>query len=139
MTLEERTVEMLNRLLQRKMNSLAAYLAEASPYVAEGDEPIVEAIKALHETERRHAAEAARLILSLEGVPQIGSFDPDVAESNYLSVRYLLGPLLARLESDIALFQQLHNQCELPAVREFLARAVAEDLAHRDRLKAHLT
>jgi len=135
MTPMERAVEMLNGVLQRKMNSLATYLAEASPYVAKTDRPILEAIQELNASERLHAEEAARLILLFEGVPQSGIYDPSVVESNYLSVRYLLGPLLARLEDDIALFEEYRDQCDLPEVKELLAQVIEDDSAHRERLR----
>jgi bacterioferritin (cytochrome b1) len=132
----ERAIEMLNEVLRRKINSPAAYVLEASPYATENDRPVVEAIEALNAAARRHAEEAARQILVLEGVPYSGSFDPAVAESNYLSVRYLLGRLLTRLAEDIALFEQYCDRCEVPEAKEFLARVVEEDKGHCDRLHA---
>jgi len=132
----ERAVEMLNEVLRRKMNSPAAYVLEASPYVTETDRPIIEAIEALSATARRHAEEAARRILLLEGIPQGGSYDPSVADSNYLSVRYLLGQLLVRLERDIALFEQLRDLCDVPEARDFLTTVIEDDAAHRERLRA---
>jgi len=132
----ERATEMLNDVLRRKINSPAAYVLEASPYATENDRPVVEAIEALHATAWRHAEEAARQILVLEGVPYSGSYDPVVAESNYLSVRYLLGRLLARLTEDICLFEQYRDRCGVPEARQLLARIVGEDKAHRDRLQA---
>ena len=132
----ERAVEILNEVLRRKLNSPAGYVLDASPHVAEGDEPIVEAIEALRATDRGHAEEAARRILALEGVPYGGSYDASVADSNYLSVRYLLGQLLARLEQEIALFEQYRDRCEVLEVKDFLADVVEDDIAHRNRLKA---
>jgi bacterioferritin (cytochrome b1) len=132
----DRAIEMLNEVLQRKLNSPATYMLEASPYVAEGDTAIVEAIEALRAADRQHAEEAARRILALEGAPYGGSYDASVADSNYLSVRYLLGQLLARLEADIALFEQYRDRCDVLEAKDFLTLVVEDDVAHRDRLKA---
>lgn len=132
----EEAIEMLNEVLQRKMHSPATYVLEASPYTTETDRPIIEAIEALNVTARRHAGETARRILALEGVPYGGSYDASVADSNYLSVRYLLSQLLARLEQDIALFEQYRTHCEVPEVKEFLRSVIEDDVVHRDRFKA---
>ncbi len=132
----EKTVEILNDVMQRKVHSLAAYLAEASPYVPPQDRPIQEAIEAAAAAGRRQAAEAARLILKLEGVPQSGGFSPGVVESNYLCIRYLLPRVLQAVEQDLAVLEQYHAQCTDGEVKDFLARVIAEDRALRDRLDA---
>jgi bacterioferritin (cytochrome b1) len=132
----EKAVDMLNDVLERKMNSPAAYVLEATPYVTEADRPIVAEIEALEQTDRRHAAETAQRILALEGAPRGGSHDPSVADSNYLSVRYLLGQLLARLEANLALFAQYRDRCGILEARDLFAQIVEDDISHRNRLKA---
>ena len=131
----ERAVQMLNEVLRRTMNSPAGYVLESSPYFTDADRPIMEAIEALSATARRQAAEAARRILLLEGVPHGGSYDPEVADSNYLSVRYLAGKLLARLEGDIALFEQYREVCEVLEAKDFLTTVIEDDIGHRDQLR----
>ena len=135
MDASDRAIEMLNQVLQRKMHSPAAYILEASPHATKDDQPIVEAIEALNATARRQAEETARRILALEGVPYGGSYDASVADSNYLSVRYLLGQLLARLEQDIALFEQYRARCEVREIKDFLGSVIEQDRAHRGRLE----
>jgi len=132
----ERALEMLNEVLRRKMNSPATYILESSPYVREADRPVVEAIEAVSATARRHAEEAARRILLLEGVPHSGSYDPSVADSNYLSVCYLLGQLIVRLEKDIALFKEYQDQCEVLEAKDVLAMVIEDDTAHCHKLTA---
>ena len=132
----ERAIQMLNEVLRRTMNSPAGYVLESSPYSTDADRPIMEAIEALSATARRQAAEAARRILLLEGVPHGGSYDPEVADSNYLSVRYLVGKLLVRLEADIALFEQYRDECEVLEAKDFLNAVIEDDVAHRNQLKA---
>lgn len=132
----ESAIAILNDVLARKLNSPASYVLEASPYVTDADRPILEAITALDEIAQGHAKEAAQIILALEGAPRGGSYDPTVADSNYLSVRYLLGQLLARLEQEIRLFDQYRARCELLEAKDFLTKVVEDDTAQRDRLKA---
>lgn len=131
-----RAIEMLNEVLARKLNSAAGYVLESSPYWTEAERPIFDAIEELNATARRQAQEAARRILLLEGVPQGGAYDPAVADSNYLSVRYLLGQLLARLEQDIAVFEGYRERCEVLEAKDFLTMVIGDDRAHRDQLRA---
>jgi len=131
----EQAIEMLNEVLKRKLNSPAAYVLEASPYVTDEDQMIIAEIEAMRKSDHRHAREAARRILALEGVPQSGSYDPSVADSNYLSVRYLVGQLLARIEQEIALVEQYRDRCEVLEAKDFFAMVVEDDKVHRDRLK----
>jgi bacterioferritin (cytochrome b1) len=132
----EKAIGMLNEVLKRKMNSAAGYVLESSPYATDADGPAIEAIEALSATARRHAEEAARRILLLEGVPHGGSYDPSIADSNYLSARYLLRPLLARLEQDIALFEEYRERCQVLEARDFLTMVIEDDKIHRDQLRA---
>jgi len=134
----EQAIEMLNEVLARKMNCAAGYVLESSPYFTDADRRIVEAIASLNATARRHAKDAARRIMLLEGVPRGGSYDPRVADSNYLSVRYLLGQLLARLEQDVALFEEYRNHCEVLEARDFLATVIGDDVSQRDSLRTLL-
>jgi len=136
MMTEERAIELMNDVLQRKMNSPASYVLQASPYVTEDDRPVLAEIEALAATTRRHAEEAARRILALEGVPFGGSYDPKVADANYLSVRYLLKQLIAWLGQDIALETRYRDACDVLEARDYFATVVEDDLAHRARLQA---
>jgi len=131
----EHAVEMLNELLRRKINSLASYVLDASPYVAAEDRPIMEAVGALSARARRHAQEAARLVLSLEGVPGRETPEPSIVECNYLSLRYLLGLLLERLDEDIAVWRRFRDQCQVARAREFLEKVVRDDVADREWLE----
>lgn len=131
----EKAIDLLNDVLLRKLNSMATYVLEASPHVEESERPLMEEIEAIAETERRHAEEAARRILELEGVPQGGCFDPSVADCNYLSLGYVAQQLLARLEQNIALFEQYRDRCDVLEAKDFFAMVLEEDLAHRDRLR----
>lgn len=134
----ERAIEMLNELLKRKMHSPAAYILEASPYATEADSEILREVGALQELANRHANEAARRVMALEGVPNAGSYESQIADSNYLSVRFLLRRLVDRLDEDLKLFEKYRDECEVSEAKDLFAQVVKDDQGPRHRLREML-
>jgi bacterioferritin (cytochrome b1) len=109
--------------LTRKTNSFSEYITHSSPYVAAGQEGMLEVVARHAKEERECAVEIARLIVALGGVPETGLFDEGAADTNYLSITHLFRMLLVRREKDLRMTEERIRDCDgHPAARELMLR-----------------
>lgn len=125
MTANERLLNALNVAFSRKYHSMAHYILEAKPFVPAGREGALRAVEAIAATDHRFADRVAGVIETLEGVPQLAIFNPEIASLNYLDLNYLLTVLVGELEAQLALFEQAQPFAESsPAARMLFAELV---------------
>lgn len=106
MTDKQEVLDALNQAFSQKYLSLAHYILEAQPYVREGEEPLLSALAVTAAEDKRLADRLAEIIQELEGIPQIATYSPDVANLNYLALGYLAGLLIQTLEEQLVHYQQ---------------------------------
>lgn len=94
-------ISVLNRLLQLHSRSLVVYLGECAPWTAPDDTGRVAAIREIASSERDTVDQIAELILSLNGVPDLGDFPLNFTRFNDLSIDYLLKELTRRQRTDV--------------------------------------
>jgi bacterioferritin (cytochrome b1) len=94
-------LDALNQAFAKKYNSLAQYILDAEPYVEPGGEAALAQIRGIAASDRAMADRLAEVIERLEGIPQVGTYDPLVADLNYLALDYLTGVLAGDLERQV--------------------------------------
>jgi len=136
MTALEQALAALNAALRDKYHSMAQYVLEAGPYVRPGQEAVLGELRTMADADRALADRLAEAMERLEGIPQPGTPDPEVANLNYLSLNYLLGYLkdsvekqLSRYENDLPLLR------DFPAAGEVFDRLLAATRAQAARLR----
>jgi bacterioferritin (cytochrome b1) len=136
----EQALAALNAAFCHKYHSMAQYVLDARPYVRPGQERMLSEIAEIAAEERAAADRLAETIEKLEGIPQVGIFNPEVANFNYLSLDHLLGVLTRSLEEQLARDEAARPLLEdLPASRramEELCKTTRNQLSRLRRMAA---
>ncbi|PKO17448.1 hypothetical protein CVU37_08110 [candidate division BRC1 bacterium HGW-BRC1-1] len=112
-------IDHLQILLTRKTFSFAHYITISSPYVAPDKASLWDLAVSQAAEDHEAALAVGRLIMSLGGVPQPGIFDELVADTNYLSISYMMKELLRRRLNEVAETEKSLPLCDgYPAARE---------------------
>lgn len=90
----DQIIHALNNCLTPFANSLAAYLLDTDPYLTDSDKDAMGALAEIAASDKKFEHRISEMILELDGIPQIGSVDPEVSEMNYLSFPYLLDVMI---------------------------------------------
>ncbi len=90
----EQIINALNNCLTPIANSMAAYLLETDPYLTANDKDAMGAVSEIAASDKKYENAISELILDLDGIPQIGSVNPELSEMNYLSFPYLLDVMI---------------------------------------------
>ena len=93
-------LEVLDTVFQQRYHSLARYLIDARPYVPSGCEGILDCMKGIARFDLAAAERAAEVIEKLEGIPQVNPYTQQVAEMNYLDIRFCARRLLEKLQDE---------------------------------------
>ena len=93
--------ELLGELFTRTYYSAAGYVFESQPFGVADDDKVLNALRDLRRQERGHARMIARVLESLERVPEAGVFPYWHRDLNYLSVAYMSGFVCEALGTDI--------------------------------------
>lgn len=94
-------LEVLDTVFQQRYHSLARYLIDARPYVPSGCEGILDSMKGIARFDLATAERAAEVIEKLEGIPQVNPYSQQVAEMNYLDIRFCARRLLEKLQDEL--------------------------------------
>jgi bacterioferritin (cytochrome b1) len=103
----DQIINALNSSLTTFANSLAAYLLETDPYVTDNDKDAMGAVAELAAADNKFEQAVTNMIGELDGIPQIGSVDPQLSELNYLSFPYLLDVLIEYKKKEIARYRPI--------------------------------
>jgi hypothetical protein len=126
----------LNAAFSHKYHSMAQYILEAKPYVRSNDGAGMQEIESIAAEDRALADHLADVIERLDGIPQIGLFDPQVANLNYLSLDYLLGVLIRSLEDQLAQYEASLTQAQaVPLASQTLEELCAATRGRLERLR----
>ncbi|WP_319588760.1 hypothetical protein [uncultured Desulfobulbus sp.] len=127
----------LNVAFSHKYHSMAQYILEAGPYVRPEDGAGMREIELIAAEDKALADHLADVIERLEGIPQVGLFNPDVANLNYLSLEYLLGVLIRSLEDQLAQYEASLPQVQsVPLASQTLEALCAATRGRLERLRA---
>ena len=139
----ERAFQALNRLLSHKTDSLFAFVLEASPYVTEADAERLQCVQRLAQEHQEQAQALTRLILEMDGVPNPLGHDIGVADMNYLSLRFLTGPLIEYQEHVLSEEREalgplahLAPRAAFPAARRLVEEIIEADEHGLEKLKS---
>lgn len=114
------TADILNDVYNLTLNSLATYIVGAEPYVAKGQETILENIQDIAKDNAVLAKEIAGCMQSLDIMPHSTSFHTRMSELNYLSIDYLKNVLIHELDLERKHIEGFITECkaedELPNV-----------------------
>jgi hypothetical protein len=77
---------------------------DARPYVQPGCEDIFDCMKTIASFDVAAAEKAAEIIEELEGIPQVDPYTENVAEMNYLDVRFCSERLLQKLKDEYGFY-----------------------------------
>jgi bacterioferritin (cytochrome b1) len=122
----------LNASLTTFANSLAAYLLETDPYVTDNDKEAMGAIAELAAADKKYEDAVTKMVAELDGIPQIGSVDPQLSELNYLSFPYLLDVLIEYKRKEISRYRPIPAKVgHYPDVRALFSEILK---THEDHL-----
>ena len=118
----------LDQLLHVLCRSLPAYLADAQPWAASGDQRLLASLDRLAADRRRYARRVAEAIASEGGRPDPGSFPSPMSAKNDLAVSALRSELIDQQERDIATIERCaaalrHNPSLHAMAEEILGNA----------------
>lgn len=132
----QQIINALNNCLTPLANSMAAYLQETEPYTTPSDKDAIGAIQEIAATDKKYEHEISEMILELEGIPQIGSVDPELAELNYLSFPYLLDVMIEHEKKEVARYKPLPALVpHYPDVKRLLQDILNTHEAHLEKLQ----
>jgi bacterioferritin (cytochrome b1) len=103
----QQIINALNNCLTPFANSMAAYLLETDPYLTPNDKDAMGAVSEIAAADKKYEHAISELILELDGIPQIGSVDPELSEMNYLSFPYLLDVMIEHEQKVIDRYRPL--------------------------------
>jgi hypothetical protein len=98
------STELLNQLLWLHFRSLPAYLIDAMPYVAQGDEPLERVLREIATEQAAMGNRLADAMVERGNLPEFGTFPMEFTGLHDLSVEYLLSEVVrrqARLSADV--------------------------------------
>lgn len=128
-------IEALNQAFSYKYHSLAGYIEQADPYVADGQEAALACVKSIAAEDRQETDRLARRLEELEGIPQAGAAEQEAASVNYLAIDYLLGVLLKSLERQLAFYESQSGRFGEPVQGDF-DRLTASTRHHTEQIGA---
>ena len=129
-------IDHLQIILTRKTFSFAHYITISSPYVAPDKASLWDLAVSQAAEDREEALCLGRLIMSLGGVPQPGIFDELAADTNYLSITYLMEELLRRRKDEVAQSEKSLPLCDgYPTARECLLQILETEKAQVEQIK----
>ena len=112
MPISTRTTDILNDVYNLTLNSLATYIVAAEPYVATGQEIILENIQDIAKDNAVLAKEIAGCMRSLDAIPHSSSFNTRMSELNYLSINYLKTVLINELGLEHQQVEKFISECK---------------------------
>ena len=128
-------IDHLPILLTRTTFSFAHYITISSPYVAPDKASLWDLAVSQAAEDRDQALCLGRLIISLGGVPQPGIFDELAADTNYLSIAYMMEELLRRRLDQVAQTEKSLPLCDgYPTARECLLQILETEKAQIERI-----
>jgi bacterioferritin (cytochrome b1) len=125
-------VPTLNAILPRLAHSLAAYLADARPWISPRQEGFRTALAALVADHRAYADRLAAMILGLGGQPNLGSFPTAYTDLNDMAADFILERLVADTRGDLSTVGRLAERLPVDSP----ARELVEEI--RGNLQGHL-
>lgn len=132
----ERTVRLLNRLLQIEYRSLAMYLLDARPWTHPGGEKAEATLRHIIADQRHMAERIARLIGDLGGVIETGEYPMEFTDLNLLSIDYLMKELIRYQQHDLQRIERLTAQLSFDRQAHELAQEVlGMERAHLEALQ----
>jgi bacterioferritin (cytochrome b1) len=132
----EALVHLLNRALDRTVNSVLQYIDVSAPYVPPGHEAKMEEILRMKREEQGQAAALRDLIDGLDGVPKVGTFPYWNVDLNYLDLRFMAGFAAKHAAEAIAELEKAIGEVRHePQVTARLRAILEEKRAHRARLE----
>lgn len=129
----EDLLKKLNRLFADEYHSLTETVLNAAPYVDESMKDAEAVLKKIVEEEKEHARQLGELIYRLDGVPDTESYNTDIGDINYLSLRALLPRIIRFKQEQLERYQTMVKECgigldEVRSLMRRLANATAEQL-----------
>ena len=128
-------IDHLQIILTRKTFSFAHYITISSPYVAPDKATLWDLAVSQAGEDHEAALSLGRLIISLGGVPQPGIFDELAADTNYLSIPYMMKELLQRRLDEMVQTEKSLPLCDgYPTARECLLQILETEKAQIEQI-----
>lgn len=95
----ERTVDILNDLLEAEFSTLSQHLGECSPFVSMQSAEDQALLKRIGAEAREHQQAVADLIFRLRGTPRPPRMPTELGSIHYLTLAYLMPQIIAGLKA----------------------------------------
>lgn len=129
-------VNALNNCLTTFANSLASYLLETDPFLTDNDKDAMGALAEISASDQRFETQLTAMIAELDGIPQIGSVNPELSEMNYLSFPHLLDVMIRYKKAEVARYAPLPNLVpNYPDVKRLFSDILKSHQDHLARLE----
>ena len=127
---QEKAIKYLNGVLSCKLQSLASYIFDATPYIIERDFQLWDKLKEIAKRGEEVSRDVAQAIRDLEAPPTPGMRDVSIADINYLSLAYLAPMILKSMQHDLEFLRSgLPLLEDHPSAKELIERLIEEDEA----------
>lgn len=124
----------LRRLYRLHAFSMPSYVLAASPFVAPGDEPILDVLRNVTAQQEQQAMQLAEAILLSGGSPPKGAYPTNYSSLHDLEVRYLLSSILSEQRLMVGLIEELVHSLR----HDRLAHRIAQGVRRNATAHLHL-
>ena len=118
-------VDTLNRMLQVHYHSLPMYVAIACPWIHQGEENAIEAVRDIVDDHRKLSRQIVEAIQQRRGLFDTGEYPIDFTDRHDLSLDFLLGDLIVHLSDDLKVIRE----CSAALAEDPAAKALADEAA----------
>jgi len=101
----ERTIQVLNGLLEAEYSTLSQHLGECSPFLSMQTAEDAALLQRIHAEARRNQREVTDLIIRLRGAPLPPRLPTELGGVAYLTLEYLMPQIIAGLRSLIRKYE----------------------------------
>jgi len=130
----------LSRLLELHTHSLPMYLSDASPYHTVDDEPRMEILRSIIDSQRAMAERITDALHEGDAAIYQGSYPMAFTGMHDLSLDYLWGRLIEWQERDVAAIEACAEELQpYPLAGSLAEEALGEAKAHLDALRERVS
>lgn len=132
---QSQAIGVLNELLVIHFRSFAQYLSVVHPWIQQGDEEVVEAIRDIVEDQQKHCTRLADMIQRRGGRIDQGDFPMDFTDTHDLGLDFIIKKLTFEQERDVTRVASCVDRLDEDVPAKVLAEeALGAARAHLDSL-----
>jgi ferritin len=134
---KQRTIELLNEVLQVEYRSFPLYLTDACPWTHHGDEKAAQTLENVAADQKGMVQRIVEFILGAGGRIELGEYPMEFTDTHFLSLDFLLKELLRYQRQDVSTLERCVAQLgDARAARELAEETLGMERAHLEAIEA---